>query len=165
MIRRPPRSTLFPYTTLFRSDEHGRGTPSPASDGDLPSDPAAALTLARSTGRTVRDGSWWTAAVTAGPDLLAGLVLHRDEELSEADQRILERAALVTALLLLIRRPASEAEGRVRGGLLEELLGPALRDPGGLRERARRLGADLDRPHAVVVALAEEPGRGRALAQ
>src|SRR5258707_14709351 len=23
MIRRPPRSTLFPYTTLFRSDEDG----------------------------------------------------------------------------------------------------------------------------------------------
>src|SRR3712207_8803699 len=22
MIRRPPRSTLFPYTTLFRSDQH-----------------------------------------------------------------------------------------------------------------------------------------------
>src|SRR3712207_8897214 len=27
MIRRPPRSTLFPYTTLFRS-EHGIGRPS-----------------------------------------------------------------------------------------------------------------------------------------
>src|SRR5256885_13166460 len=25
MIRRPPRSTLFPYTTLFRSRGHGRG--------------------------------------------------------------------------------------------------------------------------------------------
>ena len=24
MIRRPPRSTLFPYTTLFRSDHNGR---------------------------------------------------------------------------------------------------------------------------------------------
>src|SRR2546429_9494220 len=24
MIRRPPRSTLFPYTTLFRSQEHAR---------------------------------------------------------------------------------------------------------------------------------------------
>src|SRR3712207_6937154 len=24
MIRRPPRSTLFPYTTLFRSPDHGR---------------------------------------------------------------------------------------------------------------------------------------------
>src|SRR5689334_23795137 len=32
MIRRPPRSTLFPYTTLFRSDDdhgHAQGT-----DGD-----------------------------------------------------------------------------------------------------------------------------------
>src|SRR3712207_9428271 len=26
MIRRPPRSTLFPYTTLFRSVEHDEGT-------------------------------------------------------------------------------------------------------------------------------------------
>src|SRR2546426_5098186 len=26
MIRRPPRSTLFPYTTLFRSREHGVGS-------------------------------------------------------------------------------------------------------------------------------------------
>src|SRR5260370_25840399 len=27
MIRRPPRSTLFPYTTLFRSEpDHGRGS-------------------------------------------------------------------------------------------------------------------------------------------
>src|SRR5260370_36240119 len=25
MIRRPPRSTLFPYTTLFRSSAHGNG--------------------------------------------------------------------------------------------------------------------------------------------
>src|SRR3712207_7087184 len=25
MIRRPPRSTLFPYTTLFRSDEEAEG--------------------------------------------------------------------------------------------------------------------------------------------
>src|SRR2546427_3696317 len=27
MIRRPPRSTLFPYTTLFRSDEVNRTPP------------------------------------------------------------------------------------------------------------------------------------------
>src|SRR5256885_10171194 len=27
MIRRPPRSTLFPYTTLFRSDQVAEGTP------------------------------------------------------------------------------------------------------------------------------------------
>src|SRR2546430_10719839 len=28
MIRRPPRSTLFPYTTLFRSSREPRGPPS-----------------------------------------------------------------------------------------------------------------------------------------
>src|SRR2546427_2162800 len=29
MIRRPPRSTLFPYTTLFRSQPHRGGLPRP----------------------------------------------------------------------------------------------------------------------------------------
>lgn len=149
-------------------DEEGRATPPapPGEDGDgiLPPDPGAALTTARSTGRTVRDGDWWTAAVTGGSELLGGLVLHREDELSEADQRILERAALVTALLLLIRRTASEAENRVRGQLLEELLIPTIRDPAGLRERARRLGADLDRPSAVVVARVDERSRSRAVA-
>src|SRR5689334_24744185 len=35
MIRRPPRSTLFPYTTLFRSREHGGGEHVEAVDGVL----------------------------------------------------------------------------------------------------------------------------------
>src|SRR3712207_6865269 len=38
MIRRPPRSTLFPYTTLFRSpfvdEDLGAGIPEGASEGD-----------------------------------------------------------------------------------------------------------------------------------
>jgi len=138
--------------------------PDGGAAGHCPPDPAGALALARTTGRTVRDGDGWTAAVTAEGDLLGGLMLHRTEELSEADQRILERAALVTALLVLIRRTAAEAESRVRGELLEELLRPPLRDPAGLRERARRLGADLARPHAVVVAQVPEAVRSRALA-
>src|SRR2546426_9237896 len=32
MIRRPPRSTLFPYTTLFRSDLRGRVCGYPGKD-------------------------------------------------------------------------------------------------------------------------------------
>src|SRR2546428_5998690 len=32
MIRRPPRSTLFPYTTLFRSDEHEQWPADPADE-------------------------------------------------------------------------------------------------------------------------------------
>src|SRR4051812_1414692 len=141
------------------------GRPTGPDDGTpLPEDPATALGLARTTGRTVREGDTWTAAVTAGGELLGGLVLHREELLSESDQRILERAALVTALLLLIRRTAGEAENRVRGELLEELLGAKVRDPEGLRERARRLGADLDQPLAVVVARVDERAVSRALA-
>src|SRR2546426_8576804 len=32
MIRRPPRSTLFPYTTLFRSESRGRQRKEPSPD-------------------------------------------------------------------------------------------------------------------------------------
>src|SRR5690242_20835183 len=32
MIRRPPRSTLFPYTTLFRSDRRARAHGAPLLD-------------------------------------------------------------------------------------------------------------------------------------
>ncbi|MGY1635882.1 helix-turn-helix domain-containing protein [Geodermatophilus sp. SYSU D00742] len=145
-------------------DADGRVAPPSERGGDLALPPAGVLARARSTGRTVREGDWWVAAVTADSELLGGLLLHRDDELSDADQRILERAALVTALLLLIRRTAAEAEGRVRGELLEALLTPPLRDPDGLHERGRRLGADLDRPHAVVVLQVEEAVRDRARA-
>src|SRR3712207_7774432 len=34
MIRRPPRSTLFPYTTLFRSRRHDRRDDRPARAAD-----------------------------------------------------------------------------------------------------------------------------------
>src|SRR4051794_41568455 len=32
MLRRPPRSTLFPYTTLFRSDQHLAAEADPTCD-------------------------------------------------------------------------------------------------------------------------------------
>src|SRR5690242_21155277 len=47
MIRRPPRSTLFPYTTLFRS-RRGRGR------GHDLEDPPDALALRRRRGRHQR---------------------------------------------------------------------------------------------------------------
>src|SRR2546426_7947054 len=41
MIRRPPRSTLFPYTTLFRSGHRCRTAPTPAiSTSPAPCAPA-----------------------------------------------------------------------------------------------------------------------------
>src|SRR5260221_6311738 len=54
MIRRPPRSTLFPYTTLFRSDrQRGDETHSQDRRGDEERAPVGhVMTLA--TGRTGR---------------------------------------------------------------------------------------------------------------
>ncbi len=88
--------------------------------------------------------------MVAGAENLGVLVLRPDGEPADADQRILERAALVTALLLLFRRTVAEAEGRVRGELLDDLVARPLRDTDALRSRARRLGVDLDAPHVLV---------------
>jgi sugar diacid utilization regulator len=112
---------------------------------------AEAVAASRASGRAVQAGGCTVAAVAAGMEHLGALVLSGVAELAGADQRILERAALVTALLLLFRRSAADAEERVRGELLGDLLVAPHRDPDGLRERARRLGVDLDAPHAVVV--------------
>lgn len=111
---------------------------------------ADAVAASRTTGRTAGRGRLWAASVVAGAEDLGALVLLADRDIDEADQRILERAALVTALLLLFRRTVDESEGRVRGELLDELLSRPDGDLEGLRQRALRLGTDLDRPHVVV---------------
>lgn len=127
--------------------------------GDLPSPDPEAVTASRVARHAVRRGDVWVAAVVAGAEDLGALVLRPAHELVDADQQILERAALVTALLLLFRRTAAEAEGRVRGELLDDLLTSPLRDPAAVRERARRIGVDLDSPNLVVVV---SPQSGRA---
>ncbi|MEV0731666.1 helix-turn-helix domain-containing protein [Polymorphospora sp. NPDC050346] len=109
-----------------------------------------AVAASRTEGRSVRRGPLWYAAVVAGTENLGALVLRPDSELVDADQRILERAALVTALLLLFRRTVAEAESRVRGELLDDLIARPVHDAEALRGRARRLGVDLDDPHVLV---------------
>ncbi|MET9293426.1 helix-turn-helix domain-containing protein [Streptomyces sp. NPDC003077] len=114
--------------------------------------PAAALDRSRADGHAVRDGADWVAAVHAGDEVLGALVLRGHPDLDPVDRRTLERAAVVTSLLLLTRRSAAEAERRVRGELLDDLLDAPERDPHLLRERATRVAADLDAPHVVFAA-------------
>src|SRR5689334_24287457 len=52
MIRRPPRSTLFPYTTLFRSVAVAAAAPTAAVCGPQAEGVAAALALTRSEEHT-----------------------------------------------------------------------------------------------------------------
>ncbi|MEV8059558.1 GAF domain-containing protein [Streptomyces antimycoticus] len=123
--------------------------------------PAAAVDRSRADGHAVRDGEEdWVAAVSAGGELLGALVLRGHPRLDPMDQRTLERAAMVTSLLQLARRSAGEAEQRVRGELLDDLLDTPDREPRLLRERAARLRADLDTPHVVLAAGIEAPDTG-----
>ncbi|WP_330284567.1 helix-turn-helix domain-containing protein [Streptomyces sp. NBC_00588] len=114
--------------------------------------PAEPLEASRAEGHAVCQGEDWIAAVTAGGELLGALVLRGHPGLDPVDQLTLERAAMVTSLLLLARRSAAEAEQRVRGELLDDLLDARDRDPRLLRERASRLHADLDATHVVLAA-------------
>jgi len=135
-----------------------------ASSDNLDVDVPELTGAARTAGRAVGRGDWWAVCVTAGPEPLGSLLLHCDHELSEADQRTFERAALVTALLLLLRRSVAETESRVKGDLLDDMLDEPLRDVANLRERARRVGADLDARHTVVVARSLSGDRSRLVA-
>ncbi|MFF8845598.1 helix-turn-helix domain-containing protein [Streptomyces sp. NPDC015127] len=113
-------------------------------------------------GRAGRHGDDWVAEVSAGGEVFGALVLRGHPDLDPVDQRTLERAAMVTSLLLLARRSAHDAEQRVRGELLDDLLDAPDRDPRLLRERAARLRADLDVPHVVLAARIDGPDTGSA---
>ncbi len=120
---------------------------------------SAALAHVRSAGRAVPAGDravpagdLWIMPAVAGTEHLGTVVLRAGPDLPESDRLILEWATTVTALLLLLRRSVAEAEQRVRGELLSDLLSQRHHDASALRDRAQRLGADLDRQHVVVVA-------------
>lgn len=114
--------------------------------------PGYALEASRADGHVVRHKDDWIAAVAAGDELFGALVLRGHPGLDPVDQLTLERAAMVTSLLLLARRSAAEAEQRVRGELLDDLLDARDRDPRLLDDRARRLHADLSATHVVLAA-------------
>src|SRR2546430_13532720 len=87
MIRRPPRSTLFPYTTLFRSHE------GPAHPDDLLLEPDAGVRQRGHRG----DGEWDVRHVLpANPVPPAGLGVRSEEHTSELQSQ----SNLVCRLLL-----------------------------------------------------------------
>jgi GAF domain-containing protein len=136
-------------------DDEGRllaGSP-PASAPQEDEPAADAIARARSSGRCVQtDDDAWLAVAAAGEEHLGTLVLRSGRTMDQPERRTLERGALVTALVLLFRRTEAEAESRVRGELLSDLVIGRDLDPERLRERARQQGADLDTDLAVAVA-------------
>jgi len=96
--------------------------------------------------------------VFAGGDVL-GAVVCVGRDLDDAEVRILERAAVVTALLLLQERSIAEAEHRLRGELFDDLFDVPQRDLEGLHRRALHLGLDLASPYSLVVVRVADPAR------
>jgi hypothetical protein len=143
-------------------DEHGATVATSDEEGDEPSPEVAEAGVdARRSGHTlVRDRLCVVPMITESEPL--GTLVHRGPEtISDTDRRILERAALVAALVLVTRRRMAEAEARVRGELLGELLSRKTQDYDLLRHRAAILGVDLDACGVLVVAHLDRVARER----
>ncbi|MCJ0872697.1 GAF domain-containing protein [Streptomyces sp. AP-93] len=152
--------TVLQGGTLIH-DADGAELARAGADSEPPS--AKAVAASRAGGRAVPVQGTWVCAVLAGHELLGSIALTGRADLGEADRRLFERASVVTALLLLLRRSVAEAEDRVRGELLGDLLSRAA-DSTSLTARARRLKVNLNHPHTVFVLHADAVLRQRLLA-
>src|SRR2546427_8537064 len=160
MIRRPPRSTLFPYTTLFRSHRLGgrRGVPAPKEDlgQELPAADVRAHPMAQEDERGRR---------------VAGLLEHPPERLVEqgvdlahpiAELRrgigIMERRGLVVQVPEVVAhavRLREDAEEEIPALAVEDVAEQARLDRDRLPQAAKEEVEGLVRPIDVVAAALE----------
>src|SRR4051812_49929933 len=92
MIRRPPRSTLFPYTTLFRSDAPRRADRGGRQRGPARGPPRAARGR-RGAGRSEEH----TSELQSHVNLVCRLLLEKKKKIKST-----ERMAFTTSLTRLI---------------------------------------------------------------
>src|SRR5690554_6998387 len=98
MIRRPPRSTLFPYTTLFRSRDGSRGCPGvrgPAAPEGIVELSAREVSWGAG-GRVIVDGvsrsEEHTSELQSRPHLVCRLLLEKKKKKEKHQHRAGERA-------------------------------------------------------------------------
>ncbi|MEV6632677.1 GAF domain-containing protein [Actinoplanes sp. NPDC051470] len=153
---------LHGVVTVF--DRHGaitaRCSPDTPDARPSPGSTPDAVEQARRSGRwaTTSDGAgrWHSAAaIQAGDTHLGALLLTRDEEPTPVDIRTLERSAQIMGLLILKETAVAEAEERVSGELLTELLVSAPPVGPAQRARAHARGVDVDSLNVIVVVQAE----------
>ncbi|SCK37687.1 GAF domain-containing protein [Streptomyces sp. WMMB 322] len=144
-------------TILDRDDTVVASRSSGADAADTGREPARELLeAARRTGRCAtaegEDGAVHSVAVIqAGGSHLGSLSLTRHTAPEPPDIRMLERSAQIMGLLILMRDARVEAEERVCGELLTELLSRPAVHPA-QRDRALVRGVDVDRLDVLVVA-------------
>ncbi|MGI5136824.1 MULTISPECIES: helix-turn-helix domain-containing protein [unclassified Streptomyces] len=134
-----------------------------AAAGDNPPEPAGLvreMAEARARRASAVRGTSCVTPIVAADEHLGSLLLVRGG-LDASDVHAMERAAQAAALMLLGERTVAEAEQRLRGEILDDLLGAPHRDLEGLRRRALLVGLDLEREHVVLVARGEDRGGRR----
>lgn len=92
----------------------------------------------------------WISPVLASDQLLGSVFVHRSD-LEEIEQRTLDRASVLTALVLNNQRAVDEAEARAASDVVENLVGDPDRATSVARQ-ARNLGLDTSGPIVIVVA-------------
>lgn len=123
----------------------------PIDDETLESALASARERGRCSAVTARDGSRHTVAPILGGDSYLGAVLLASEEpLDAVSERTLERCAQIVGLLTLKQQAVVEAEERVRGELLTDVLSGSATLPE-MRARASARGLDVDSFDTVLV--------------
>jgi hypothetical protein len=114
------------------------------------------------SGRLVELEGMYVLPITAARERLGTLVIGGIERLRESEQRTVERAGVVTALVLLFERQAADARQSARNRLVSDLVSAR----GSREERlqlARTAGLDPTRPFCVLVLRGEDPHGHRAL--
>src|SRR2546427_7414716 len=89
MIRRPPRSTLFPYTTLFRSPRRSRSTTTAGSCTTATirrTSPAPISSWARSRHRGARSEEH-TSELQSQSNLVCRLLLEKKKKQNERNEQ------------------------------------------------------------------------------
>ncbi|GAA2152414.1 sugar diacid utilization regulator [Humibacillus xanthopallidus] len=114
------------------------------------------------SGRLVERDGTYAVAVTAARERLGTIYVGSVGALGDSDQRTLERAGVVTALVMLFERQAADARQSARNRLVSDLVAAR----GSTEERtqlATTAGFDARRPFCLLVIRGDSPAGHRAL--
>lgn len=84
-------------------------------------------------------------------------IIAGDRELNELDELAIDHAATAAAVLMLKEREVQDAELRLRGDLLDQLLGLSGAPGPDLAERVHKLGFNVNRPYQVMIVQGRPP--------
>lgn len=145
-------------------ERHSAAGAAPAADDEDPLLSLPVVDRARhEVGRLVDEEGIHAIGVIAAREQLGTLVVGAPDSLEEADRRTVERAAVVTALVLLFERQADDARQSARDRVLADLLTAR----GSHDDRTgylRSAGVEPRTPLCLLVVHGGDPSQQRALA-